>query len=139
MHRSAHAVAVAEEDIFAHADFIAVIKNGRAGQREQQQVQQLDLLAIISEQRSQPAANAEVDARFSIVCVDAIHIVALFISDHFKGQLIVIAQKQGPLAGLRNRGSLFDDVDNWNAILHPHGHEQPRHQREVKSHVALVT
>ena len=35
LHRGAHAVAIAEIDVVAHADLIAVIEDGRARQREQ--------------------------------------------------------------------------------------------------------
>ena len=36
LHRRAHAVAVAEEDVVAHADLVAVVEHRRAGQREEQ-------------------------------------------------------------------------------------------------------
>ena len=47
LHRRAHAVAVAEINVFAQADFVAVIKHRRAGQREEQRVEQFDALAVI--------------------------------------------------------------------------------------------
>ena len=58
LHRRAHAVAVAEVDVVAHPDFVAVIDHGRAGQRKQQPVHQLDAPAVVLEQRRQPAADA---------------------------------------------------------------------------------
>ena len=42
LHGRAHAVAVAEIDIVAHADLVAVVEHGRARQREQQRIHQLD-------------------------------------------------------------------------------------------------
>ena len=63
LHRRAHAVAVAEVDVVAHADLVAVVEDRRAGQREQQAVHQLDLAAVVAEQRREAAADAEVDAR----------------------------------------------------------------------------
>ena len=62
LHGRADAVAVAEINVVAHADFIAVINHRRAGQREQQRVHQLDLAAVVFEQRRQTAANPQVDA-----------------------------------------------------------------------------
>src|SRR5579862_292112 len=35
LHRSANAIAIAEIDVVAHSDFIAVVKNGRSGKRKQ--------------------------------------------------------------------------------------------------------
>ncbi len=42
LHRRADAVAVAEIDVVAHADLVAVVDDRRAGKREEQRVQQLD-------------------------------------------------------------------------------------------------
>ena len=70
--------------------------------------------------------------------VDAVHVVALFVGDHFERQLVVVAQEQGPLAVVRNRRRLLEDVDDRKAILHVHRHEHARHDREVKGHVAFV-
>jgi hypothetical protein len=39
LHRRAHAIAVAEIDVVAHSDFVAVINDGRTGKREQKTVQ----------------------------------------------------------------------------------------------------
>ena len=66
LHRRAHPVAIAEVDVVAHPDLVAVIEDRRAGQREQQRVHQLDLAAH-AEQRCQPAADAEVDPRAALV------------------------------------------------------------------------
>ena len=70
--------------------------------------------------------------------VHAVHVVALLVGDHFQGQLVVIPQEERPLAGFGNRGRLLQDVHDGLAVLHAHGHEKPRHEREMESHVALV-
>ena len=62
LHGRAHAVAVAQVDVVPHADLIAVIEHGRAGQGEQQRVHQLDLPAVVAQQRREPAADAQIDA-----------------------------------------------------------------------------
>ena len=61
LHRRAHAVAVAEVDVVAHPDLVAVVEDRRAGQREEQAVQELHLAAVVADQRRQAAADAEVD------------------------------------------------------------------------------
>ena len=58
LHRRAHAVAVAQVDVVAHADLVAVVDDRAARQREQQAVEQLDLPAVVVQQRGQPAADA---------------------------------------------------------------------------------
>ena len=47
LHRRAHAVAVAEVDVVAHADLVAVVDDRRARQREQQRVHQLDAAPVV--------------------------------------------------------------------------------------------
>ena len=47
LHGCANSVAVAEMQVVAHTDFIAVIDNGSTRHREQQTVHQLDAAAII--------------------------------------------------------------------------------------------
>ena len=70
--------------------------------------------------------------------INAIHVVALLVGDHFQRQLVVVAQKNRPLAILRNRRRLLENVDDREAILHLQRHEHSRHEREVELHVALV-
>ena len=137
LHGRAHAVAIAQIDVVAHADFVAVINDGRAGQRKQQGVHQLNLAAVVFQQRRQTPANPEIDAHPAVVRIDAVHVVALFVGHHFERQLIVIAQEQRPLAIGWNGRRLLQDLHHRKAILHANGHEQPRHQREVKRHVAF--
>ena len=138
LHRRAHAVAIAEVDVVAHADLVAVVEDRRARQREQQAVQQLDLAPVVADQRRQPAADAEVDAHLAVVRVGAVHVVALFVGHHLQRQLVVVAQEQRPLAVRRDRRRLRQDVEDREAVLHVNRHEHPRHDREVEVHVALV-
>ena len=107
------------------------------GKRKQQRVHQLDLAPVVFEQRRQAPANAEVDAHAAVVRVDAIHIVALFVGHHFERELVVIAQEQRPLAIGRDGRRFLQDLHHRKAILHANGHEQARHQREMKGHVAF--
>ena len=74
LHRRAHAVAVAEIDVVAHPDLVAVVDDRGAGQRQQQAIHQLDRAAIVAEQRREPAPDAEVDAHPRFPRVGAIHI-----------------------------------------------------------------
>ena len=112
LHRRAHAVAVAEVDVVAHADLVAVVDDRRARQGEEQRVHQLDAAAVVPQQRRQPAADAEVDPRLRVRGVDAVHVVALLVGDHLQRQLVVVAQEDGPLAVLRDRRRLLQDVED---------------------------
>ena len=62
LHGRADAVAVAEEDVVAHPDLVAVVDDGGAGHGQQQAVHQLDPAAVALQQRGEAAADAEVDA-----------------------------------------------------------------------------
>ncbi len=61
LHRRAHAIAVAQVDIVAHADFIAVIQGRCARHRQQQAVEQLDPPTVTLHQRRQTSANTQID------------------------------------------------------------------------------
>ena len=138
LHRRAHAVAVAEVEVVAHADLVAVVDDGRPREREEQAVHQLDAPAVVAQQRRQPAADAQVDPRPRVLGVDPVHVVAVLVGHHLERQLVVVAQEDRPLAALGDRRRLLQDVDDREAVLHPHRHEEPRHHREVEGHVALV-
>ena len=138
LHRGAHAIAVADEEIVAHADFIAVVEDRRTGHRQQQAVHQLDAVQIVFHQRRQAAADAEIDARLQIRRVRGVHVVAFLAGHHLQGQLIVIAQKNRPLAAIRNVRRLLHDFDDGIAVLLRDGHVDARHQRKVIRHVAFI-
>ena len=91
-----------------------------------------------SEQRRQPAANAEIEPGAPIGRIDLPQIVALDVGDHFQRQLVVIAQEDRPLAVLRNRRRLAHDVGDRKAVLAPDRHVHARHQRKMERHVAFV-
>ncbi len=50
----------------------------------------------------------------------------------------MVAEEGGPLALLGNSRGLLEDVDDREPVLHLQRHEEPRHDREVEGHVALV-
>ncbi|PPS68286.1 hypothetical protein BZZ08_07411 [Streptomyces sp. MH60] len=50
----------------------------------------------------------------------------------------MVAQEDAPLAAGRDRRGLGEDLGDRVAGLAAHGHEDPRHHREVERHVALV-
>ena len=138
LHRRAHAVAIADVDVVAHADLVAVVDDRRARHRQQQAVHQLDAVDVVAEQRREPAADADVDAHARLLRVHPVHVVALAIGHHLQRQLVVIAQEDGPLAVLGNVRRLPHDLRDRIAILQRHRHEDARHQREVIRHVAFV-
>ncbi len=138
LHRRPHPVAIAQVHVVPHADLVAVVEDGRPGQREEQRVHQLDVAPLVPRQRRQAAADAQVDAHHRLRGVGAHHGVALLVGDHLQGELVVVAEKEGPLAPRRELRRLRQDVGDGEAILQVDGHEDPRHHREVEGHVALV-
>ena len=50
----------------------------------------------------------------------------------------MVAQKNAPLAVLRQGRGLLQNVDDGEAILGVDRHEEPGHEGEVKIHVALI-
>ncbi|VCU07348.1 hypothetical protein RHODGE_RHODGE_00450 [Rhodoplanes serenus] len=138
LHRRAHAVAIAQIDVVAHADLVAVVDDRGAGQGQEQAVHQLDLAAIVVHQRRQAAPDAEIDAGARIGRIGRPQIVALGVGHHFQRQLVVIAQEQRPLAVRRNVRRLAQDVVDGEAVLLGDRHVDARHQREVERHVAFV-
>ncbi len=138
LHGGAHAVAITEEEVVAHAQFVAVIQHRRSGHRQQQAVHELDLAAVALHQGRQAAADAQVDAHSSLGRIDFPEVIALVVGDHFQGQLVVVAQEHRPLAAVRDPRGLPQDVGHRVAILHGKRHVHARHQREVERHVAFV-
>ncbi len=138
LHWRAHAIAVAQMDVVAHTDFVAVIQHRRARHGQQQRGHQLDTAAVALQQRRQAAPNAEIDTRAAIGGVGLPQIIAFRIGDHFQRQLIVVAQEDRPLAALRNLRGLAHDVGDGEAVFARDRHVHARHQREVKRHVAFV-
>ena len=138
MHRRAHAVAVAKIDIVAHADLVAVIEHGRARHRQQQRVQQLDLAAVVLEQRREAAANAEIDARAPVGGIERPQIIALAVGHHGERHLVMVAQKDRPLRAVRNLRRLAHDVGDRMTVLLRQRHIDARHQGKVERHVAFV-
>ena len=119
LHGRAHAVAIAEIDIVAHADLVAVIDDRRAGERHQQRVHQLDLAPVVVHQRREAPPDAEIDARARIGGVGRPEIVALDVGHHFKRELVVIAQEQWPIgnssgmSGVCRRMSAIGKRSSW--------------------------
>ena len=139
LHGRAHAVAVAEVEVVAHADLVAVVDDGRAGEGKEDEVDKLHAAAAALHERREAAADAQVDARLAVLGVDPVHVVALLVGDHFERQLVVVAQEHGPLAAGRNGRGLLHDVEDGKAVLHHQRHEDARHDGEVVGHVAFVT
>ena len=137
LHRRAHRVAIAEEVVVAHADLVAVVEDGGAGQREEEPEEKLEL-APRPGQRRETAADPEVDPGDRVRGVGPVQVVALLVRDHLERQLVVVPQEDGPLGGLRDRRRLLEDVEDREPVLRADRHEDPRHEGEVEGHVALV-
>ena len=102
LHRRAHAVAVAEVDVVAHPDLVAVVDDRRAGQARTAATLSSSIL-----RRSLPSSGASrrrmprLSAHLRIGGVGAVHVVALLVGHHLERQLVVVAQERRPLAALR--------------------------------------
>lgn len=107
MHRRANAVAVAQEDVVAHADFVTVIQHRGAGHGEQQRVHQLDAAAVALHQRRETAADAQIDPRALVCGIGVPQIIALDIGHHLERELVMVAQEDRPLriGGCRASGA----------------------------------
>ncbi len=138
LHRRPHAVPVAQVDVVAHADLVAVVDDRRPRQGEDDRVEQLDGAAVVVEQWRQATADADVQPHLGVAGVGAVHRVALLVGDHLERQLVVVPQEHRPLAALRRLGGLLHDVDDRGPLLGLQRHVEARHHREVEVHVALV-
>ncbi len=138
LHRGAHAVAIADEHVVAHTDFVAVINDRRPRHRQQHAVHELDAVLVVVHQRREAAPDAQVDARALVGRVRGVHVVALLAGHHLERELVMVAQKDRPLAAIRNVGRLLQDFDDRIAVFLRDRHVHARHQREVIRHVALV-
>ena len=138
LHGGAHAVAIAQKDVVAHADLVAVIDDRRARHGKQQRIEQLDLAAVVFHQRREAPADAQVDAGAAVGGIGGPQIVTLAVGDHFQRQLVMVAQEDGPLAGVGNVRRLAHDVGDGVPVLARDGHVHARHQGEVERHVAFV-
>ena len=138
LHRRADPVTVAEVDVVAHEQLVAVVEHGAAGQRQQQPVEELGDTAVVVDEGGQAPANAEVLAHPRVSGVLGVHVVALLVGHHLQGELVVVAQEDPPLAPVGDLGGLGEDLGDRETLLAAHGHEHARHEREVEAHVALV-
>ena len=66
LHGCTHPCTVAEIDVVAHSDLVAVIDDRRAGKGEKQSIQKLDSPAVIVHERSEAAPNAQIDSGLRI-------------------------------------------------------------------------
>ena len=138
LHGGADAVAVAEVDVVAHADLVAVVEDGGSGEAEEERVEEFDAAAVVVDEGCEASADAYVDAHTGVGGVGEVHVVALVVGDHFKGELVVVAEEETPLAVVGERGGLGDDVGDGKAIFLTEGHVDAGHEGEVEGHVALV-
>ena len=138
LHRRAHAVAVTQVDVVAHAYLVAVIDHRGARHRQQQAVEQLHAASVALHQGRQATPNAQVDPRPAVGGVVVPEVVTLLVGDHLERQLIVVAQEDRPLAVGRNFRGLAQDVVDREAVFLGQGHVHARHQREVEGHVAFI-
>src|SRR6185437_16453156 len=101
-------------------------------------VHQFDPRAVVIEKWSKTPPDPKIDAAALIARVHAVHVIALFVGNHFEGQLVVVAQEQSPLAVLRYGGIAAKNFYNRKTVLKPQRHKHARHERKVERHLARV-
>ena len=69
-------------DVVPHADLIAVVDDGAAGQCEQQAVHELNLATVIFHQGGQAAGDADVASHERIRGIGIVHVVPLLARAH---------------------------------------------------------
>ncbi len=90
------------------------------------------------QQGRQPAANAEIEPSAAVGRVGVPKVVALAVGHHFECQLVMVAQKNHPLAGVRNIRCLPHDIGDRETVFLGDSHVHARHQRKMERHVAFV-
>ena len=93
---------------------------------------------LLSIERREAAADADVDAHAGVGGVGEVHVVAFVVGDHLEGELVVVAEEEAPLAVVGDGRGLRHDVGDGEAVFLAEGHVDARHEREVEGHVALV-
>ena len=138
LHRRPHAVAVVQVDVVAHADLVAVVDDRRAGEREEQAVQELHAPPAVLHERREAAPDAHVELHARVLAVREVHVVPLVVvtissvSSSWLRRNSAHWQVSG-IGGVRPH-----DLDDRLHVLEPERHEDARHEREVEGHVALV-
>ncbi len=127
LHGRPDAIAVSQMNIIAHADFIAVIDDGRARHREKQAVHELNSPAVMFDQRRQPSPDAKIETRPAIGGVGVPEIIAFPVCHHLQGEFIMVSQEYRPLAVLGQLGSLTEDIRDRKAIFLGNRHVDARH------------
>ena len=93
---------------------------------------------MVAQQGGQAAPDSEIDLRPGVFGVHSVHIVPLFIGNHFQGEFVVVSQKDGPLAILGNGQGRIQDVHDGKPVFHLEGHEHARHDGEIESHITFI-
>ena len=138
LHGRAHRVPVTEVDVVTHQQLVAVVDDGAARQGQDQGIQQLGRAAVVVEERGQPAPDPHVALHPRVLGVLGHEVVPLLVAHLLERQLVVVAQEDGPLAGVVDDRRLGQDLGDRVALLPADRHEEARHEREVEAQVALV-
>ena len=138
LHRRADRVSVAEVDVVAHEELVAVVDDRASGHRQQEGVEELGQAPVAVEQRRQATPDPHVTLHAGVLGVLGEEIVALLVAHLLERELVVVAQEDGPLAPVGHVGGLRQDLGDRVPLFLAHRGEQPGHEREVEAQVALV-
>ena len=91
LHGRAHPIPVAQKDILAHANFIAIVQHWGARQGKEEAVEQSHPVQVILHHRRQASADPQIEPHAGVDGILPIHVVTFLVRDHFQGQFVVIA------------------------------------------------
>ena len=101
LHRRAHGATLAERQVVAHPDLVAVVDDGRPRQREHEAVRELEPPAV-AEHRRQPAADPPVVELHAWLRAEALEDrLPLLLRQAAEVELVVVAEELGPLGSRR--------------------------------------
>ena len=91
LHGRAHAIPVAQKDIFAHANLIAIVQHWCAWQGKEEAVEQPHPIQVVLHQRGQTSTDTQIEPHAGVDSILPIHVVTFLVRDHFQGQFIMVA------------------------------------------------
>ena len=138
LHRRANRQPPLLRRVLAHADLLAVEQHGRAGQREEQAVDQADAARIPVEHRRQPPHDpAAVDAHPLLGRERLEDLLALRVGELVERELVVVAHEVRPLRLGLEHGALRERLRERTCVLPGEREVERLHAEEVELHGEL--
>ena len=105
---------------------------------EKRRPKKLDAPRAVADERCQTPADTEIEPRLRVHAVRQVHVIALVVSHHLEGELVMISKKKRPLAAVGYGWGALHGLHERVSIFEVQRHEDARHDREVIRHVTFV-